>query len=179
MKDINLLSLDLEFNKPSDSIIQIGAVIGNLKSGKILEEYSANIFCPEILSPYISKLTGIKQTDIDCGLPLKTAYIHLVQMHEANSCFKNVIQWGNGDSELLKRTLNFNGETFAFGRRYIDVKTLFVSRCFAKNQHSQSGLAKSLLRLGLTFSGKKHNAVDDARNTFIIYRELLKEFKGE
>jgi inhibitor of KinA sporulation pathway (predicted exonuclease) len=177
MKDINLLSLDLELNQPSGSIIQVGAVIGNLKTGKILEEYSANIFCSEKLDPYIIKLVGIKQEAIDRGLPLITAYIHLSQMHKANDCFRNCITWGGGDSEALRQSLNINKEEFIFGRCWLDVKTVFISHCFANNKHSQSGLAKSLLRLGLNFEGRKHSAVDDARNTFIIYRELLKLFK--
>lgn len=39
MKDINILSIDMEYNKPTSSIIQVGFVIGNLKSGEVLTSY--------------------------------------------------------------------------------------------------------------------------------------------
>ena len=47
----------------------------------------------------------------------------------------------------------------------------------AMDAKTQSGLAKSMVRLGLKFEGTKHNAMDDATNTFYIYRKLLEELK--
>lgn len=180
MKDINLLSLDLELNQPSGKIIQVGACVGNLKSGDILHTYSRFIFTKETLSEKIIKLTGIKQNDVDNGIPLVFSYRHLASMSLKYNCFINPLTWGGGDSEILRGQLGIKPyEKYLFGRRWIDVKTLFVSRCFMKNESHQSGLAKALLRTGLQFKGKKHNAEDDAINTFIIYRELLKEFSCE
>ena len=39
MIDLNIISLDIEFEQPSEEIIQVGAMVGNLKTGEILEEY--------------------------------------------------------------------------------------------------------------------------------------------
>ena len=179
MKDINLLSLDMELNQPSRTIIQIGCIIGNLKSGEILKEYLAFIKTDEIINPRITKLTGIKQSEINMGISLQQTYKDLKLFHETYGCFRNFLQWGQGDSEYLRKQLQLDDEIFLGGRRTIDAKTIYVSYRFAHNLSHQAGLAKALVKLGLQFDGRKHNALDDARNTFIIYRELLKKYKNE
>ena len=178
MRDINLLSLDLEMNQPSGTIIQVGAVVGNLASGEILEEVSCFINPHETLSEYIIKLTNIKQHQVDCGVSLQEGYKVLQQLHTKYKCFRNSLCWGGGDSQELKQQLNYpDDEMFLFGRRWIDAKTLYVSLRFASNQKHQAGLSKAMARLGLQFQGKKHNATVDAKNTFLIYKELLRRFK--
>jgi inhibitor of KinA sporulation pathway (predicted exonuclease) len=180
MKDINLLSLDLELNKPSGSIIQIGSVVGNLASGKILEEYSAYINCGEILDPFIINLTGIKQENVDNGIGLYTAYGQLKDLHKKYECFRNCACWGGGDTLELKKQLHItDDELFLFGRRWIDVKTIFIAYRWANGEGHQAGLAKALLKLGMQFEGTKHSAKDDARNTWYIFCELLRRFKNE
>lgn len=176
MKDLNILSLDLEMNQPSESIIQVGCIIGNLKTGNILEEYSAYIRVDEIIDPKIIKLTGITQNDVNWGIKLDEAYMDLKDLHKKYDCFRNCLTWGGGDCQELRKQLDFNKEHFLFGRRWIDAKTLFISYQFALGNPQQAGLAKALVKLGLQFQGKKHTAKDDALNTFIIYRELLKKF---
>ncbi|HUS50998.1 MAG TPA: 3'-5' exonuclease [Candidatus Paceibacterota bacterium] len=176
MKDINILSLDLEMNQPSGSIIQVGAVVGNLKTGDILEELSVFIHTNETLEPFIIKLTGIKQNDVDNGYHLFNAYEKLCDLHKKYNCFRNCLTWGGDDTNYLKKQLFIkDDELFLFGRRWIDVKTIYVSSRFAQDLTTQGGLARSLGKMGLQFKGKKHNAKDDAKNTFIIYRELLKK----
>lgn len=178
MKDINLLALDLEMNKPSGRIIQVGCVVGNLASGAILEEYSAYINTGEVIDPFITNLTGISQENVDNGISLYTAYDQLKELHKKYECFRNAICWGGGDSLELKKQLHItDDEVFLFGRRWIDAKTLFISYRWANEESHQAGLAKALLKLDLQFQGKKHNACDDARNTFIIYRKLLEYFE--
>jgi len=173
----NFIALDLEHNQPSGSIIQVGAVVGNLDSGEILEEYSAHIKVDEQISEYIINLTGIRQKDTDRGISLEQAYEQLTQMHKRHECFRNCLCWGGGDSIELKKQLNYSDdEIYLFGRRWIDAKTIFVSLRFARNQQYQAGLSKALIKFNMEFKGKKHQACDDARNTFLIYRRMLQEF---
>jgi len=188
MIDKNFLSLDLESAQPSGTIIQVGACIGNLKSGEILEEYSAFIHTDEILSDFIIKLTGIKQEDVNNGIHLYQAYLRLISMFEHWNCQNRgcVLSWGGGDTQDLKNQLglkDYNNKpepnTWYFGRRWIDVKTLFVAHQWANEQKHQAGLAKALTKLGLQFDGRKHDALDDARNTFLIFRELIKRMSNE
>jgi len=177
MKDINIISLDMEYEQPCQTIIQVGVVVGNLKSGEILEEYCSHVKVDILLSEYIRKLTGIKQKDIDNGKSLQKIYEDLKELHKKYECFRNPLCWGGGDSVDLRNNLNLDDEMFLFGRRWIDVKTVFISYMFSKGESHKSGLAKSLIRLGMNFNGKKHNARDDARNTFFIYKKLLEIIK--
>lgn len=181
MKDINLLSLDLENNQPSGSIIQVGCVVGNLATGKILEEYSAYINIGEAIDPFITNLTGIKQEDVDNGISLFTAYEKLKELHIKHGCRNRgcVLTWGIGDMRCLRESLHLDEEAFYFGRRFIDVKTVFISYQWANDLKHQAGLAKALTKVGLCFDGKKHDGKADAKNTFIIFRELLRRIKNE
>jgi len=178
MKDKNIISLDMEYEQPCQTIIQVGVVVGNLKSGEILEEYCEHVNIEKEVSEFIKKLTGIKQRDIDSGVSLFEIYEDLKALHTHYDCFRNPLTWGGGDSQDLRGALHLDDEMFLFGRRWIDVKTVFISYMFSKGESHRSGLAKSLLRLGMQFDGKKHNAMDDAKNTFFIYRELLKRISN-
>lgn len=184
MKD-NILALDLELNQPSKSIIQIGIAVGNFKSGAILHNAQYNIYTPENLDPRIIELTGIKQNDVDNGINISAAYKEVVKVCLNYDCFINMLTWGGGDSDLLKtQVFNFqiaNGEIpdpWAFGRRWIDAKTLYISYRASMGKETQGGLAKAMTKFGMAFKGRKHNAQDDAINTFLIYRRMLQEFKN-
>jgi inhibitor of KinA sporulation pathway (predicted exonuclease) len=173
MKDLNIISLDMEYNKPSYSIIQVGIAVGNIATGDILHTQCWNVYQNEVLSEFITKLTGIHQGHVETGDPLSTVYKDLIDIHNTYNCFRNPLTWGGGDSQDLRLAMGIDDEKFLFGRRWIDAKTLFISYCLANDLKTQSGLAKSMVRLGLQFNGRKHNAMDDAINTFTIYRELL------
>lgn len=178
-----LTFLDLEMNQPSNSIIQIGAVVANIKTGEILEELSVIINPKEVINPEIVKLTGITQDMVNAGIPIDEAYVQLADLHKKYDSFINLVTWGGGDSvalvdqlygsEILKTVPN------PFGRRWIDAKTVYVSYCIANGLDFRGGLAKSMTKLGLKFEGTKHNAVFDARNTFYMYKKLLELIKKE
>jgi inhibitor of KinA sporulation pathway (predicted exonuclease) len=175
-------SLDLEMAQPSKKIIQIGACVGDVSTGQILEKFSVFINPHEQLSKEIKDLTHITQEDVDSGLTLEEGYRQLRQMHEKYGSFINPITWGGGDSQELLQQLEaenpqFNG--WCFGRRWIDTKTLFFSLRIANGQSTQGGLAKSMTKIGLQFMGRKHNAMDDAVNTFFVFRKLLSLIKKD
>ena len=174
-------SLDLEMAQPSGAIIQIGAVVGNIKTGEILETLCVNVNPYEQLTPFIIDLTGITQEDVDNGVSLEEAFEKLRELHLKYKSFVNPIVWGGGDSsELIQQVKAKNPEKSLniFGRRWIDVKTLFVSWRFANGQPIQGGLAKSMTKVGLKFDGRKHNAMSDALNTFHMYRAMLDMLKS-
>ena len=170
-------SLDLEMNQPSGKIISVGAVVGNITTGEILESLHVFVNPNETLAPCIIKLTGINQEDVDGASTLLEAYEQLKAMHLKHEAFINPITWGGGDSETLKEQLPL-GTEWIFGRRWIDAKTLFISWRIANGQPNQSGLSRSMVKLGLAFEGRKHNAKDDAKNTWIIYCKLLQLLKN-
>lgn len=182
MKPIEIFtSLDLEMNQPSEKIIQIGACIGNITTGAILDKISIFVDPGEPIAPFITELTKIRDEDVRNAGTLEEAYRKLQKMHENYGAFVNPITWGGGDSkELLQQMQKENPhfEGWCFGRRWIDTKTLFVSWRFANGQPIQGGLARSMTKVGLAFQGQKHNATDDAINTFRMYCSMLALMKG-
>jgi inhibitor of KinA sporulation pathway (predicted exonuclease) len=172
------ISLDLEMNQNSGKIIQIGAVVGDLISGEIFEEIRLYVNPGEPLNPFIVNLTGITEEDIlEKGSTLEEAYTKLSALRDRHNCYRNAIVWGGGDSEALRQQLNLNHDNFLFGRRWLDIKTIFQMYSMSQGLKLQAGLAKAMVRMGLQFKGKKHDALDDARNTFILGSFLLKKFR--
>jgi len=182
----NFCSIDLEMNQPSDKIIQIGAVIGNLKTGEILAKYSAFVDPEESIREDIIKLCAIDDELLrEEGMDLFTAYEGLRDLCLEYQCSKMAIQWGQGDVrhlllELKKNGYQFNtgfqdqeGEPFIFGRRTFDAKQSMQEWRFKQGITLQGGLARSMTKLGLEFEGRKHTADADAYNTWVIYRKLL------
>jgi len=56
----------------------------------------------------------------------------------------------------------------------LDCKTEYVGYRWANEKQHQGGLSKAMTKFGMGFSGRKHDALDDAFNTFVFYRRLLK-----
>lgn len=178
MISVNYTTIDLELDQPGNEIIQLGAVIGNIQTGEILEKVSYIISYPNKLNPFIIKLTGITDEMIATeGISLYDAYKALETLHKKYNCFCNAITWGGGDSAELREQLlsdpRFEPGNWCFGRRWIDVKTLYVSMAIANDMSKQGGLAKVMTKFGLAFEGRKHWATDDAYNTWKLYRKLL------
>ncbi len=178
--EVNILSFDLELNQDPKGakIIEVGACVGDLKTGEVLEQYSAFVNPNEKLIDFIIQLTGIKQEDVDQAGTIQTAYDGLVEMASRYGCLTMPLVWGAGDGHALRRELP-DGTEWNFGRREMDVKAVFQAYQMAKEEKIQAGLAKALTRLGLQFKGRKHRAVDDAVNTFYIYYALLKRFRTD
>jgi inhibitor of KinA sporulation pathway (predicted exonuclease) len=183
MKPIEIfLAIDLEMNQPSGKIIQIGACVGNIATGQILDKLSIFVNPGEPIVPFITELTGITDDDVRNAGTLEEAYNRVKKMHANYDCFVNPITWGGGDDrELLKQLKEENPhfEGWCFGRRHIDTKTLFVSWRFANGQPIQGGLARSMTKVGLAFRGQKHDGCDDAVNTFYMYCAMLKLLKAK
>jgi inhibitor of KinA sporulation pathway (predicted exonuclease) len=171
-------ALDLEMNQTetASKIIQIGAVVGNITTGKILDTLSVFVNPDERLNPRIIELTGIQQRDVDRGMSLGEGYFKLKRFHENYFSFINTVVWGGGDSQELRNQLVAENPGFTdwcFGRRWIDAKTIYVSLRIANGKTIQGGLKNACKKLGVTFSGPAHRADNDAANTFKIYCRLL------
>lgn len=178
MTDI-FTSIDLEMDQPGNEIIEVGACVGNLRTGEILEEGRWYVKLDHPLNPMIVQLTGITdQLLAEKGVTLQEAYAGLTELHKKHGSHRNPLVWGQGDSPLLRKQLGISDlEAYLFGRREFDVKTLFQFWRFSQGEKLQSGLAKSLTKLGLAFDGRKHVARDDARNTFRGAHALLRKMR--
>ena len=174
---MKILSFDLELNQdPSGAkIIEVGACVGDIKSLEVVESYSAFVDPKQPLIEYIVKLTSITQKQVDGAGTILDAYRGMEALARKHDCLSMPLVWGIGDGHALRRELPPEVE-WSFGRRELDVKAVFQAYQMAKEEKTHAGLAKALTRLGLNFKGRKHRAVDDAINTFLIYGELLKKF---
>lgn len=180
---VNLIytALDLEMNQPSGKIIQIGLCVGTINNGEILEKRSWIIDPKEPINPRIEKLTGLSDKLVrECGQSLEEAYEDIEGIYKEHSPFMNPLTWGGGDSQTLRKQLGLSkDDRFVFGRRWIDVKTVYQAYQLAQGVKFQSGLSKSMNRLGLQFEGRKHDAMWDAINTFRLYCELLRRIRHD
>lgn len=173
-------SLDLELNQQptGPKIIQIGAVVGNITTGAILDKVSIFVDPKEQLTPFIIKLTKIKQEQVDGAHSLRDAYDILRNFHKRHESFVNPVTWGGGDTVAIKEELRESSDApWCFGRRWIDVKTLYVSWRVANGIQPAGGLSRACRNLGLKFVGCAHRADDDAENTFNAYVKLLSFYK--
>lgn len=174
---MNILALDLELNQdPKGSkIIEVGACCGNTQTGEVFEKYSAFVNPNETLQEFIIKLTSITQEQVDSAGNILDAYLGMEAMASKYDCLHMPLVWGLGDGYALRKELPKTC-VWNFGKRELDVKAVFQAYQMAKGEKIHAGLSKAMTKLGMQFNGKKHRAVDDAVNTFLIYCQLLKHF---
>ncbi|MDO8414789.1 MAG: 3'-5' exonuclease [Agitococcus sp.] len=175
-----VVALDLEMNQPSGSIIQIGAVLGDCRTGEIISTLSCMVNPQEVLSADITALTGITQQQVDTAQPLVQVADVLEQWLAPwkKQRLLNPVTWGGGDSLTLQRQLGLNDEDFSryFGRRWLDAKTVYSAWAIRQGKEPFGGLEKAMHRLGLTFEGRAHDALVDAHNTFRVWHHLITLF---
>lgn len=175
---MNWIALDLELNKPSNKIIQIGAVCGDLLNDeKPVSRFSTFVNPEETIDDFITRLTNIEQHHVENAPLLDEAYQLLynwIKSHE--NIMRNCVTWGGGDSIELREQLGLDQDEFVFGRTWFDIKKVYQLYQYSRGQKIQSGLAKSMTKLGLKFEGTKHRADDDAYNTWIVAKHLLTKF---
>jgi inhibitor of KinA sporulation pathway (predicted exonuclease) len=179
---MKLMSLDLEMNQPSGSIIEIGAATIDCRTGNILGTFHTHVDPDELISGEITTLTGITDQDTKGAPRVSEAYRLLEAFHSASGAFMNPLVWGSGDrndSNILwnqaKCQDNDNiGKNF-MGRRVIDVKDLCQSRSARLGDQMSGGLASHVERYGLGWDhafGEPHRALADAHNTARLWWKI-------
>lgn len=170
------LALDLEMNKPSGRIIQVGIALGGADQSP--DEYIVRQWLVdpgEPISPEITALTGIADADIRAGaVPWARVAAELGELARQPGVFVNPVTWGGGDSELLLSSFKNQAVTFPhFGRRWVDVKTFHVLLSLTQGKTPRGGLSSVMGRYGLRFQGQPHRADVDAFNTLRLFFKLL------
>ena len=181
---MNYISLDLELNNSSDGstpnpkIIQVGISVGNLNAGIILTKEWL-IDPGENIYPFITDLTGIKNSDIkEKSVSLEVVASELSSIINKYQCFVNPVTWGAGDVTCLIKEFKESNIHFPhFGRRELDVKQLFIFLMQAQNKPFKGGLSSAMHRFKLSFVGKPHRADIDAKNTLLLYFKILERQK--
>jgi inhibitor of KinA sporulation pathway (predicted exonuclease) len=175
--------LDLELNNKSNGevpkIIQVGVAIGTPNN---IKTYSWYVNPQEPLVPFITQLTGITEEVISTqSVSLETVAEELGNLLTDEKPFVNPVTWGQGDVDELKAEFRQNGIHFPFfGRRILDVKTIYVFLEMVNGRSPSGSLSKSMNRYKIPFVGKAHIADVDALNTlrfFYFLRERQRKLE--
>ena len=172
-----VIVIDLEANQPSDTIIALGYVIGDVRTGRIFVERDLIVNPNETLGYIengvsITELTGITQEQVDNGMTLHEAYSIMKSDIEKYNPTRTCVQWGMGDSRLLLKQLGIDSSEYIFRNRIFDVKSLYQMYCLFTGKKVAAGLKKACELVGAEFDGAAHNALNDAKATFNIFKVL-------
>lgn len=179
--------IDVELNQPSRKVIQIGAAVFNPRNAALIERLELYVNPGEPIDPFITNLTGIRDSDVYGGCTIKEAYEELKFLHKKHKCFPNPMVWGSGvrnDSlaiydgykdYMIENGLEYDQENF-FGYRVLDVKTVFQSVQIFEDSMYSGGLKDCLKKFGIEFEGEPHRALSDAINTFRMWYHLMRIF---
>jgi inhibitor of KinA sporulation pathway (predicted exonuclease) len=187
MRDTNYFSLDLELNNKQDEttprIIQVGVAWGSPIRPEEIETHSWYLDPEENITPFITQLTGITDEIIqEQSVDHKTVAQELGAIITENQCFCNCVVWGGNNKfsdatelkdEFTQREIDFP----YFGRRVIDIKTLYVFNQMVRGKSPSGGLRKSMISYGLDFIGQSHRADVDALNTLRFFFHFLQRQK--
>ncbi|CRK97216.1 CLUMA_CG010613, isoform A [Clunio marinus] len=194
-----LIVVDFEatcFEKPHSrkiqEIIEFPAVLFNLESGLVEAEFHKYLKPVEdpVLSDYCTNLTGITQETVDEGSSLadvledfkvwlkkvlKEKNLILPKTKKSNlegNCA--LVTWGNWDFNIqLKYECNRKKiRRPPFFNQWIDLKEIYSEKGTFKDSFS---FADALAQSGITFVGRPHNGLDDARNTAMLAYKMHKE----
>ncbi|PNJ14696.1 ERI1 exoribonuclease 2 isoform X3 [Pongo pygmaeus] len=178
----------------SQEIIEFPAVLLNTSTGQIESEFQAYVQPQEhpILSEFCMELTGIKQAQVDEGVPLKIClsqfckWIHKIQQQK-NIIFATgvsepstsevklcaFVTWSDWDlgvcleyeckrKQLLKPV---------FLNSWIDLRATY--KLFYRRK--PKGLSGALQEVGIEFSGREHSGLDDSRNTSLLAWKMIRD----
>uniref|UniRef100_W5LXK3 ERI1 exoribonuclease 2 n=1 Tax=Lepisosteus oculatus TaxID=7918 RepID=W5LXK3_LEPOC len=171
-------------NHCSPEIIEFPAVLLNTSNGRIDSEFHTYVQPQEhpTLSEFCTELTGIRQSQVEAGVPLKIClsqfnkWLQTLQQEEnivfvndlvrpsdsvANPC--TFVTWSDWD---LGVCLQYECKRKQLHRpdalnSWIDLRAMYKSFYNRKPK----GLTGALQDLGIKFSGREHSGLDDARNT--------------
>eukprot|EP00092_Neocalanus_flemingeri_P016291 GFUD01017636.1.p1 GENE.GFUD01017636.1~~GFUD01017636.1.p1 ORF type:complete len:301 (+),score=100.84 GFUD01017636.1:45-947(+) len=179
-------------NSPSPEIIEFPAVLLCLTTGRVVSEFQS--YCLPVeqpkLSPFCTQLTGITQTMVEGGVPLPTCLVLFRQWLES-VCREyrmaiNGENMGKVEGELNMATcctwsdwdlsvcLEFECKRKQIRKpaclnSWVDIRAVY--RSFYNR--IPKGLNGALRELGLTFQGREHSGIEDARNTAMLVWRMV------
>jgi len=164
---------------PPAEIIEFPVVLLSLKTGQVLSEF--HYYCLPMENPRLSsfckKLTGITQSQVEDGVPLATCLTmfrrwlaqmsqqHQVTLHGDGNSSPNAtcVTWSDWDLSFCLEKECQRKQILKPGclNTWIDIRAVYKQ---FYNRRPQ-GLNGALREVGLTFEGREHSGIEDARNT--------------
>jgi len=152
-------------------IIEVGAVLTDERgrlTGKTYSTFVKPRFFPRLTEECYS-ITGIKQQDVDNGVPLEEALAKLREMAGDGEVW--LVAWGDADRTVLSNVCERYGLEYPFvWEDYIDLATAY--RDFTKRTRRAS-LKTALEEMNVEQVGISHSAMDDAINAALIMEKML------
>jgi inhibitor of KinA sporulation pathway (predicted exonuclease) len=148
-------------------IIEIGFCVLRVADGA-LQEHTSLLVRPthSTVSPFCTALTTLTQEQVDEGTTFDQACEILGTRYHSHD--RVWASYGDFDRGLFERQCQWTGVPYPFGRRHLNIKTLF-----ALALPTEPGMPEALRRLHLPLEGTHHRAGDDARNIARILAALL------
>ncbi|CDS42748.1 eri1 exoribonuclease 2 [Echinococcus multilocularis] len=174
-------------------IIEFPVVVVRAETGQIIDEFHRYVRPTEspILSDFCKKLTGISQRTVDTSTDLRHVLKEFenwlkLKKKELNCAFKLdspnaavFVTWTDWDirtclwNECQRKQLSFPVDLLT----RIDLKVVFKQWCAAgqigPKQGFQGCLQDALNAAGLTFRGRPHSGIADARNTAALLNRII------
>ena len=153
--------------KGVNEIIEIGAIKIN-RYGEVLGQFSS-LVKPTVnpkISGFCSRLTGIKQNQLDLADPFRS----WITEHGSDYVLGS---WGSNDKGFLWSDCRLHDVDTDWLEPFIDLRTQYV--------HITKSLKKSNLkyiveREGFEFEGNEHSAYTDAYNTAKVFIKYIDEW---
>ncbi|XP_031243941.1 ERI1 exoribonuclease 2 isoform X2 [Mastomys coucha] len=178
----------------SPEIIEFPAVLLSTATGEIESEFHAYVQPQEhpVLSEFCTELTGIKQVQVDEGVPLKICLSQfskwILKLQQQKK-----IRFAAGDSEPSTSEVRLcafvTWSDWDLGvcleyecRRKQLLKPVFLNswidlratyKLFYKRK--PKGLSGALQEVGIEFSGREHSGLDDSRNTALLAWKMIRD----
>lgn len=181
---MRFISVDLECNQPSGTIIQIGAQVFDTTK-VICPKFNLYIQPDETIN-WDHPLRGGKLT-LGELLPLDQEFISAFgisstegltkfwEWAKKQKCGMKIIQWGGWDMKLIVEQSEALGIEVP-KHHAIDIKPIYKNLYRPAMSLPHHGALKAALKnlTGREFQGQEHNAYYDALNTGYIYLEMYK-----
>ena len=152
-------------------IIEIGAVMLDENFTEIDEfklyvkpEYNSGIYAK------YAELTGIKTDDVAGADTFRKAYAEFLNWCGADY---EVYAWSNSDKSQVEKEMLLKGVEMDESYKYMFEHWIDFQKIFGEIVNSEQliSLENALNSCGIPFSGKKHDALFDARNTSKLFIE--------
>ncbi|XP_058448911.1 3'-5' exonuclease Snipper [Malaya genurostris] len=172
-------------------IIEFPAVLLNLSSGQIESEFQQYVMPIENprLSEFCTELTGIRQQQVDAGVPLPTCFILFnkwlnkvllerklylpkteLRDKTGNVAFATWTDWDLGSCLSKECTRKRIPKPSCFDL-WIDVRTIYRQLY----QRRPANFGEALESLGIRFEGRPHSGLHDARNIARLMTRMCKD----
>lgn len=151
-------------------IIEIGLCVVDVRQLEPVEKRSILVKpVRSTISPFCTQLTTLRPEDVDDAGSFADAAQILTKKYRSKD--RLWASWGDYDRNQFDRMCQTFGVTYPFGRRHLNVKTLFA---VALGLPRELGLDGALKQLGWPLEGTHHRGHDDAWNIGKILCELLR-----